>query len=100
MMTEGVLIALSSVISALLASAIAHHSKTDELKASPYASLAERVVHLEQRVERLEEDRRNDRAWIARTIDRVLDHDGSLEWVLLPFPVWWVPAVPDDAKSA
>lgn len=94
MITEGVLIAIASVISALVASAIAHHSKHDELEASPYNSLAERVVHLEARVERLESDRRSDRAWIARTINRLKDHDVALEWVLLPFPAWWVPEVP------
>lgn len=94
MMTEGVLVAVASVISALVASVIAHHSKRNELEASPYDSLAERVVHLEARVERLESDRRNDRAWIARTINRVLEHDDALGWLLLPFPVWWVPEVP------
>ena len=48
----------------------------------------ERRRRLEDRIDHLEDDRRADRAWIERTIRKVIDHDPQLVRLLLPWPGW------------
>lgn len=86
---NGLLTGVAGVVSGWVAAHIGRKAKHDELKASPYIVLADRVIALEQRVGHLEEDRIHDRVWIARTITRVVKHDDALTPLLLPWPLWW-----------
>lgn len=49
---------------------------------------------MEDRVDHLEDDRRHDRAWIERTIRKIIDHDPKLARLLVPWPGWYRPTTP------
>ncbi len=106
-------VALLGVLSTYGAARLARRTKHEELESSPYEALAARVVRLEERNDKLEErvgsledDKRQDRGWITRTIGRVLEHDGQLVALLIPWPVWYEPTpggscrIPDAAVAS
>lgn len=72
-------------------------SKSEELKIPAYDRLDARLARvedkndkLELRIDILEEDKRDDRQWIVRTISRVMSHDsGRLVALLIPWPDWY-----------
>lgn len=110
------LLAMSGVVwAARLAGRWNAQTKTIEATTPTYADMAESLKALDERVQRaekaldderrerrrledridhLEGDRRHDRMWIERTIRRVIDHDPSLVFLLLPWPGWYTPTTP------
>ena len=110
------LLAMSGVVwAARLAGRWNAQTKTIEATTPTYADMAGSLKALDERVERaekaldterekrraledridhLEDDRRRDRTWIERTINRVVDYDPSLMSLLLPWPGWYTPTTP------
>lgn len=101
------IVGIVAALGGWLVSLVGHGSKRDDLFFQHTTKLAERLDKLEKRndehekrISQLEEDKRNDRGWIVRTINRVVEHDRALITLLLPWPNWYkhgcsdVPAPP------